>query len=114
MSAHQPDHALGHEFHEELRPAPAPVEHLNLNMLARVPVTISADIGSCRLLVREILDLKRGSILPLDKLAGEMADVFINSVPFAKGEVVVIGDMLHIRIAEVMGATESLDGANHG
>jgi flagellar motor switch protein FliN/FliY len=114
MSAQFSSQAQGHGFNEELRPAPAPLEHLNLDMLAQVPVTISADIGSCRLLVREILDLKRGSILPLDKLAGEMADVFINGMPFAKGEVVVLGDALNIRIAEVMGASDTLDGMNHG
>ena len=50
-----------------------------------------------------MLGLERGSVVPLNKLAGEMADVHVNGVPLAKGEVVVLGDSINIRIAEIFG-----------
>lgn len=92
-----------HDFEDELRPARAVTEHLSLEDLRDVRLTITADLGDCRLLVREILDLRRGSVLTLNKLAGEMADLYVNGVLFARGEIVVLGDTLHVRIAEVIG-----------
>jgi len=59
------------------------------------------------MLVREVLDLKQGSIVPLDKLAGEMTDIYVNGIPLAKGEVVVIGDSLHVRVGEILGVAAS-------
>lgn len=92
----------GSEYQEELAPGPAPDRHLALKDLNNVKLELSADLGSCTLLVREVLDLKRGSVLPLDRMAGEMADVFVNGVPFARGEVIVLGDALHVRISEII------------
>lgn len=106
MSEADPHLAQEHAFGEELRPAPTPVEHLDLDRLADVRLTLSAEIGTTRLLVREVLELKRGSVLQLNKLAGELADVHVNGIPFARGEVVVIGDALHIRVAEIIGASD--------
>ena len=47
--------------------------------------------------------------MSLNKMAGEMTDILINGLPFAKGEVVVIGDALHIRVAEITGTSEFMD-----
>jgi flagellar motor switch protein FliN/FliY len=66
-----------------------------------VKLEMSADLGRCTMLVREVLELKRGSVLPLDKLAGEMTDIHINGIPFGRGEVVVLADTLHVRISEI-------------
>lgn len=103
-----------HSFDEELTPAGAAGDQLSLDDLRKVRLCISADLGQCALLVREVLDLRRGSVLPLNKLAGELADVSINGVPFAKGEVVVLGDNLHVRIAEIHGADGTPGAALHG
>lgn len=91
-----------HTF-EELGPESEPPTNLAIDDLKRVRLTISADLGSCDMLVREVLDLHRGSVVQLSKLAGEMTDVYVNGQPLAKGEVVVIGDTLHVRIGEIAG-----------
>lgn len=90
------------QLDRELSPVPESGEHLVMDDLSEVKVTLSADLGRCTVLVREVLELRRSSVLPLDKLAGEMVDLYLNGIPFAKGEVVVIGDNLHVRIAEVI------------
>lgn len=105
MSTINPDaaHARAEEgFREELSPGLQSAEHLTLGDLHHVKLELSADLGRCTMLVREVLELKRGSVLALDKLAGEMADVHVNGVPFAKGEIVVLADTLHVRISEVI------------
>ncbi len=91
---------------EELVPVQASGDTLDVTDLRQVRLRLSADLGSCALLVREVLELKRGSVLALDKLAGEMADIYVNGVPLARGEVVVLGDALHVRIAEIFGMGE--------
>jgi flagellar motor switch protein FliN/FliY len=52
---------------------------------------------------------KVGAVIQLDKLAGEMTDIYLNGLPLARGEVVVIGDSLHIRIGEILGAAEKTE-----
>lgn len=91
---------------EELVPVDPTGDTLDFNDLRQVKLRLFADLGACPLLVREVLELKRGSVLPLDKLAGEMADIYVNGVPLARGEVVVLGDALHVRIAEIFGMGE--------
>jgi flagellar motor switch protein FliN/FliY len=103
--------AHGHTF-EEVKAAAAPSQHLNLEDLRKVRLNVTVELGNARMLVREILELKQGSVVPLSKLAGEMADILCNDLPFAKGEIVVIGDSLHVRIAEITGATDANDDAN--
>jgi len=82
-------------------------EHLGIDDFRRVRVTITADLGEASLLVREVLDLKQGSIIPLNKLAGETTDIYVNGVALAKGEVVVIADAIHIRISEIHGLIDA-------
>lgn len=91
---------------QEIRAGIKSPEHLDIDDLKDVRLTVTADLGKCRMLVREILDLKRGSVIQLDKLAGEMSDVCVNGLPLARGEVIVIADTLHIRIGEIIGAEE--------
>jgi flagellar motor switch protein FliN/FliY len=79
-------------------------QHLTIDDLRKVHLTVTADLGQCKMLVRDILEIKQGSVVALDKPAGDMVDLYVNGIPLAKGEVVVIADMLHVRIAEVAGA----------
>lgn len=79
-------------------------ERLTIDDLKDVQLSVTADLGKCRMLIREILNLKRGSVIQLDKLAGEMSDICVNGIPLARGEVIVIADTLHIRIGEIIGA----------
>src|SRR5687768_8126406 len=91
-----------HPFVDDLAPALAPSEHLDLEDLRNVKLTVAAELGKCTMLVREVIELKRGSVLALDKVAGEMIDLLVNGQPFAKGEVVVIEDSLHVRLVELV------------
>jgi len=95
-----------HTFEEELRPLRGAEDRPTLEDLQDVKLAISADLGECRLLVREVLELRRGSVLPLNKIAGEMADLYINGVFLARGEIVVLGDSLQVRIAEIAGVAQ--------
>lgn len=92
-----------HRFEEIVPVAGPPTANLTLDDLKNVKLTVSADLGSCKLLVRDVLELRRGSVVRLSKPAGEMTDIYVNGLPLARGEVVVIGDTLHVRIGELIG-----------
>ncbi len=92
-----------HTFEEIVESGTEPEDFLTIDDLRNVHLSITAELGRCRMLVRDILDLHRGSVIQLDKLAGEMTDVLVNGLPLAKGEIVVIGDALHVRIGEITG-----------
>lgn len=102
-----PKQTTDHEFDPIEAEAEPPAEHLDIQDLAAVDLDITADLGHCHMLVREILKLNRGSVVTLNKQAGEMTDVYLNGRSLAKGEVVVIGDSLHVRIGEITGMSES-------
>lgn len=108
--SHHGHDAEDHEFDEEFTPAAPAQEHLDVEDLDEVKLEISADLGLCTVRVRDVLELQVGSVLALNKLAGEMADIYINGVPFGRGEVVVLVDSLHVRVAEIIGAMEKDGG----
>ena len=93
------------------RPEVPADDRLTMEDLAPVRLAISAELGTAPLLVRELLALRQGSVIQLNRVAGELAELQVNGLSFAKGEVVVIGDSLHVRIAEVLGASEVEDEA---
>ena len=94
-----------HEF-AEVHPEALLPDRLAIEDLREVRLIVSADLGQAVLLVRDIVELRRGSVVPLNKLAGELTDIYINDVPMAKGEVVVIADTIHVRVAEVAGVVD--------
>lgn len=103
---HNDSDAEDHSFEEELTVSEKASDTYTLDELSDSKLVITADLGECHMYVRDILELARGSVLQLDKVAGEMADLSVNGIPFAKGEVVVVGDGLHIRIAEIFGLVQ--------
>jgi flagellar motor switch protein FliN/FliY len=74
----------------------------NREMLMRVPLEISVEVGRTRKPVREILGLTQGSLVVLDKMAGEQADLFVNGERIARGDIVVVEDNFGIRITEIL------------
>lgn len=74
----------------------------NLDMMLDVPMEVSVEIGRTRKLVKDILELNKGSLVVLDKLAGEQVDLFVNGQCIAKGDVVVVDDNFGIRITDIM------------
>ncbi len=74
----------------------------NIGLLMDVPLQVTVELGRTKKLIREILDFGPGSVMELDKLAGEPVDVFVNTKLVAKGEVVVIDENFGVRITEIV------------
>ena len=74
----------------------------NLDLIMSVPLEISVEIGRTRKKVQEIVSLSKGSLVVLDKLAGDQVDIYVNGKCIAQGDVVVIDDNFGIRITEIL------------
>lgn len=81
-------------------------EEVNLDVILDIPVTLSVEIGRTRLNIRNLLQLNQGSVVELDRLAGEPMDVLVNGTLIAHGEVVVVNDKFGIRLTDVISAAE--------
>jgi flagellar motor switch protein FliN/FliY len=77
-----------------------------MEVLLDVPLEISVELGRVKMMVREVLDLGTGSIIEVDKAAGEPVDVMVNGRLVAKGEVVVIEDNFGVRVTEILNPAE--------
>ena len=84
-------------------------EARNLNMLLDIPLQMSVELGRTKRSVKEILDLTSGSIIELDKLAGEPVDILVNNRLIAKGEVVVIDENFGVRITDILSQADRLN-----
>jgi flagellar motor switch protein FliN/FliY len=92
-------------------PKPAPSEEarredINMEVLLDVPVTIALELGRTKMSIRNLLQLTQGSVVELDRLAGEPMDVLVNGTLIAHGEVVVVNDKFGIRLTDVISPTE--------
>ncbi|MGI6185249.1 MULTISPECIES: flagellar motor switch phosphatase FliY [Bacillales] len=74
----------------------------NLNLLMDIPLQVTVELGRTKKLIKEILDLSAGSIIQLDKLAGEHVDILVNNKLIAKGEVVVIDENFGVRVTDII------------
>lgn len=74
----------------------------NLDLLMNVPLELSVEIGRTKKLVKDILELSKGSLVVLDRIAGEPVDLYVNGECIAKGDVVVVDDNFAIRITEIL------------
>ncbi len=93
----------------QLGPAPMPdIEMRNLDLLLDVPLTITVELGKTTVPIRQILEYGQGSLIALDKLAGEPIDLLVNGKYFARGEVVVIDENFGVRLTSILSASERL------
>lgn len=76
----------------------------NLNLVLDVPVSLTIELGSCQLPMREVLQLNVGSVVQLDKQADAPVELSVNGKLIARGEVVVIEDRFGVKITEVIGS----------
>jgi len=83
-----------------------PVVDTNINLIMDVPLQVTVELGRTRKLIRDILELSPGSVIELDKLAGEAVDILVNGKLIAKGEVVVIDDNFGVRITDIVSPLE--------
>lgn len=74
----------------------------NLDVILDIPVTLSMEIGRTRVSIQELLQLAKGSVVELDRMAGDPLDVLVNGTLVARGEVVVVNDKFGVRLNDVI------------
>ena len=74
----------------------------NLRVLENIDVKLTVEVGSAELKIRELLRLNEGSVIELDRLAGDPLDILINGTMIAKGEVLMVGERFGIRFVEIV------------
>jgi len=108
MSAN-PAEARPAELHELTDDgAPGANGDVNLEVILDVPVTLSMEVGRTRIPIRNLLQLNQGSVVELERAAGEPLDVFVNGTLVAHGEVVVVNERFGIRLTDVISPAERL------
>src|SRR5205823_4185809 len=85
-----------------------------LDMILDIPLDVTVELGRVRMLIKDVLELSSGSIIELDRIAGEPVDLLVNGRLVAKGEVVVIEDNFGIRITEIATPAERVAGLGKG
>ena len=102
-------------------PAPAPTlpagssaPAMNLNLVLDIPVQLSVELGRTKLPIKQVLQLKPGSIVELDSVAGEPVDVLVNGYLIAQGEVVVVNGKFGIRLTDVVTPSERFKRVGKG
>jgi flagellar motor switch protein FliN/FliY len=84
------------------------IEDSSLDVILDIPVTISLEVGNTRISIRNLLKLNQGSVVELDRLAGEPLDVLVNGTLIAHAEVVVVNEKYGIRLTDVISAAERI------
>ncbi len=89
--------------------SPLPVgDNPDLDVILDIPVSISMVVGNTQISIRNLLQLNQGSVIELDRLAGEPLDVMVNNTLIAHGEVVVVNEKFGIRLTDVVSAAERI------
>jgi flagellar motor switch protein FliN/FliY len=85
-----------------------PQADVKLDVILEVPVTLSLEVGRTRIPIRNLLQLNQGSVVELDRIAGDPLDVFVNGTLVAHGEVVIVNDKFGIRLTDVVSPAERI------
>ena len=94
---------------EQIQDDAAPAgEDVNLEVILEVPVSLSMEVGRTSISIRNLLQLNQGSVVELDRMAGEPLDVLVNGTLVAHGEVVVVNEKFGIRLTDVISASERI------
>ena len=86
--------------------APRPGEQRRLDLLLDVPLELSVELGRTRMTIQDLLGLGPGSVIELDKIAGEALDILVNDRLVARGEAVVVNDKFGVRITDIVSQSE--------
>lgn len=102
--------AMWGDLSEQVAPPAAapepPRKELNLDVILDVPVTVSLEVGRARMPIRNLLQLNQGSVVELEREAGDPFDVYVNGTLIAHGEVVVVNERFGIRLTDVISPAE--------
>jgi flagellar motor switch protein FliN/FliY len=93
---------------DELLDESVPVSDPKLDVILDIPVTLSMEVGNTDISIRNLLQLSQGSVVELDRVAGEPLDVMVNGTLIAHGEVVVVNDRYGIRLTDVISPQERI------
>ena len=83
-----------------------PQNKIDAEVLQNIPVTISVEVGRTSLKIRDLMRLAQGSVVELDRLAGEPLDLMVNNTPVAQGEVVLVNDRYGVKLTSVIPAVD--------
>ena len=100
------EHDVGKLKFDNLSETQIDGSEVSLDMILDVPVTLAMEVGRTRISIRNLLQLNQGSVVELDRAAGEPLDVFVNGTLVAHGEVVVINEKFGIRLTDVISPAE--------
>lgn len=84
------------------------IEDASLDVILDIPVNISMEVGATKISIRNLLKLNQGSVVELDRLAGEPLDVLVNGTLIAHAEVVVVNEKYGIRLTDIISASERI------
>jgi flagellar motor switch protein FliN/FliY len=93
---------------EKLNEDAGGAREVNLDVILDVPVTLSMEVGRTRIPIRNLLQLNQGSVVELERAAGEPLDVFVNGTLIAHGEVVVVNEKFGIRLTDVVSPADRI------
>lgn len=91
---------------DELNDSSMPGSDVNLDVVLDIPVNLSMEIGRTKISIRNLLQLNQGSVVELERLAGEPMDVLVNGTLIARGEVVVVNEKFGIRLTDIISPAE--------
>jgi len=91
---------------DELTDSSMPGSDVNLDVVLDIPVNLSMEIGRTKISIRNLLQLNQGSVVELERLAGEPMDVLVNGTLIARGEVVVVNEKFGIRLTDIISPAE--------
>jgi flagellar motor switch protein FliN len=87
---------------KDAEPTTQPAEHADLSLLFDVPLQVIVELGRTRMTIDNLLKLKQGSIVELERMAGEPLELYVNNKLIARGEAVVVKEQLGVRIIDVV------------
>lgn len=96
------------ELNDEAQPRAIDTGNPDLEVVLDIPVKISMEVGSNQISIRNLLQLNQGSVIELERLAGEPLDVLVNGTLIAHGEVVVVNEKFGIRVTDVISPSERI------
>ena len=100
------EEALAQERFDETPGSAVPGREQRLDMVLDIPITLSMELGRTRMCIRDLLRLNQGSVVKLDRPAGEPLDILVNGCLIARGEVVVVNERFGIRITDIVSPEE--------
>jgi flagellar motor switch protein FliN/FliY len=104
----KPDQKEEELVFEELNENKPSAAHRDLDFLLDIPLLVSVELGRTKMLIHDLLQLGQGSVVELDKLAGEPMEIYVNNRLIARGEVVVVNEKFGVRLTDIVSPSERI------